>query len=175
LEALLWDACRKQARPRLNDLAQRIDSLVGWSDLVLPDAQLAILHEIATHVRRRAKVYESWGFSSRCARGLGISALFGGPSGTGKTMAAEVLARELQLDLYRIDLSQVVSKYIGETEKNLSRVFDAAEEGGAVLLFDEPTRCSASVPRSRTAMIATRTSKSAICSSAWRRTAASPF
>jgi predicted kinase len=137
LEVLLWDACRKQARPRLNDLAQRIDSQVGWSDLVLPDAQLAILHEIATHVRRRAKVYESWGFSSRGARGLGISALFGGPSGTGKTMAAEVLARELELDLYRIDLSQVVSKYIGETEKNLSRVFDAAEEGGAVLLFDE--------------------------------------
>ena len=137
LEALLWDACRKQARPRLDDLAQRIDSVVGWSDLILPDAQLAILHEIATHVRSRAKVYESWGFSSRGARGLGISALFGGPSGTGKTMAAEVLARELQLDLYRIDLSQVVSKYIGETEKNLSRVFDAAEEGGAVLLFDE--------------------------------------
>ena len=137
LQALLWDACRRQARPRLNGLAQRIDSAVGWSDLILPDPQLAVLHEIATHVRRRAKVYESWGFSSRGPRGLGISALFGGPSGTGKTMAAEVLARELELDLYRIDLSQVVSKYIGETEKNLSRVFDAAEEGGAVLLFDE--------------------------------------
>jgi len=137
LGTLLWDACRTQARPRLDDLAQRIDSAVSWSDLVLPDAQLEILHEIALHVRGRTKVYESWGFSSRGARGLGISALFSGPSGTGKTMAAEVLAHELQLDLYRIDLSQVVSKYIGETEKNLGRVFDAAEEGGAVLLFDE--------------------------------------
>jgi hypothetical protein len=137
LRAVLWEACRKQARPRLDDLAQRIDPLVGWNDLVLPDAQLEILREIATHVRSRSKVYESWGFLSRGARGLGISALFGGPSGTGKTMAAEVLAHELHLDLYRIDLSQVVSKYIGETEKNLSRVFDAAEEGGAVLLFDE--------------------------------------
>jgi SpoVK/Ycf46/Vps4 family AAA+-type ATPase len=82
-------------------------------------------------------VYETWGFAAKSSRGLGISALFAGVSGTGKTMAAEVLANELQLDLYRIDLSQVVSKYIGETEKNLRRVFDAAEEGGAILLFDE--------------------------------------
>ena len=89
------------------------------------------------HVRRRTTVYESWGFGARNSRGLGISALFAGPSGTGKTMAAEVLARELRLDLYRIDLSSVVSKYIGETEKNLRRVFDAAEAGGAILLFDE--------------------------------------
>jgi SpoVK/Ycf46/Vps4 family AAA+-type ATPase len=83
------------------------------------------------------KVYESWGFAARGSRGLGISALFAGASGTGKTMAAEVLANELRLDLFRIDLSQVVSKYIGETEKNLSRVFDAAEEGASILLFDE--------------------------------------
>jgi SpoVK/Ycf46/Vps4 family AAA+-type ATPase len=83
------------------------------------------------------QVYENWGFAAKSARGLGISALFSGASGTGKTMAAEVLANELQLDLYRIDLSQVVSKYIGETEKNLRRVFDAAEQGGAILLFDE--------------------------------------
>jgi SpoVK/Ycf46/Vps4 family AAA+-type ATPase len=89
------------------------------------------------HVRQRTTVYETWGFAVKGARGLGISALFVGASGTGKTMAAEVLANELRLDLYRIDLSQVVSKYIGETEKNLRRVFDAAEEGGAVLLFDE--------------------------------------
>ena len=95
------------------------------------------LREIAAHVRQRAKVYETWGFAAKGARGLGISALFAGASGTGKTMAAEVLAGELRLDLYRIDLSQVVSKYIGETEKNLRRVFDAAEEGGAILLFDE--------------------------------------
>ena len=135
--ALLWDACRVQARPRLDDLAQRIEPAAAWDDLVLPEAQLQILRDIAAHVRQRAKVYESWGFAAKGARGLGISALFAGASGTGKTMAAEVLADELRLDLYRIDLSQVVSKYIGETEKNLRRVFDAAEEGGAMLLFDE--------------------------------------
>src|SRR5213082_4063552 len=83
------------------------------------------------------QVYEHWGFSAKGRRGLGVSALFAGDSGTGKTMAAEVLANELRLDLYRIDLSAVVSKYIGETEKNLRRLFDAADEGGAILLFDE--------------------------------------
>jgi SpoVK/Ycf46/Vps4 family AAA+-type ATPase len=82
-------------------------------------------------------VYETWGFSGKGRRGLGVSALFSGESGTGKTLAAEVLARELELDLYRIDLSGVVSKYIGETEKNLKQVFDAAEQGGVLLLFDE--------------------------------------
>jgi len=133
----LWDACRTQARPRLDDLAQRIESRADWHELVLPAPQLAMLREIAAHVRQREKVYDAWGFAEKCARGLGISALFAGASGTGKTLAAEVLANELRLDLYRIDLSQVVSKYIGETEKNLRRVFDAAEEGGAILLFDE--------------------------------------
>jgi len=133
----LWDACRIQARPRLDDLAQRIDPVATWEDLVLPQLQFETLREIAAHVRHRVKVYEDWGFASKGRRGLGISALFAGSSGTGKTMAAEVLANELRLDLYRIDLSQVVSKYIGETEKNLRRVFDAAEEGGALLLFDE--------------------------------------
>jgi hypothetical protein len=133
----LWDACRKQARPRLDDLAQRIEPAATWADLVLPVAQFRPLHEIAVHVRQRTTVHETWGFASKGARGLGISALFAGVSGTGKTMAAEVLANELRLDLYRIDLSAVVSKYIGETEKNLRRVFDAAEEGGAILLFDE--------------------------------------
>ena len=107
------------------------------NELVLPAPQLATLREIFAHVRNRAKVYGAWGFSQKGARGLGISALFAGASGTGKTLAAEVLANELRLDLYRIDLSQVVSKYIGETEKNLRRVFDAAEHGSAVLLFDE--------------------------------------
>ena len=133
----LWDACRAEARPRLNDLAQRIDSPTGWQDLVLPDQQTETLRSIEAQVRQRFKVYECWGFAAKDRRGLGISALFAGPSGTGKTLAAEVLANELRLDLYRIDLSQVVSKYIGETEKNLRQVFDAAEIGGAVLLFDE--------------------------------------
>lgn len=137
LRAKLWDACRAQARPRLDDLAQRLEPVATWEDLVLPEFQRQTLREIAVHVRRQAKVYECWGFAAKSRRGLGISALFCGPSGTGKTLAAEILSNELQLDLYRIDLSQVVSKYIGETEKNLRRVFDAAEEGGAVLLFDE--------------------------------------
>jgi SpoVK/Ycf46/Vps4 family AAA+-type ATPase len=137
IAAALWNACRVQARPRLSDLAQRLEPAATWNDLVLPDLQLRSLREIAVHVRRRVTVYETWGFAARGERGLGISALFSGVSGTGKTMAAEVLANELQLDLYRIDLSAVVSKYIGETEKNLRRVFDAAEEGGAILLFDE--------------------------------------
>jgi SpoVK/Ycf46/Vps4 family AAA+-type ATPase len=88
-------------------------------------------------VAHRTTVYDSWGFGAISARGLGISALFAGSSGTGKTLAAEVLANALALDLYRIDLSSVVSKYIGETEKNLRRVFDAAEDGGAILFFDE--------------------------------------
>ncbi|HEY0100568.1 MAG TPA: ATP-binding protein [Pyrinomonadaceae bacterium] len=134
---ILWDTCRIQARTRLDDLAQRIEPIARWSDLVLPEHQTRSLLEIAAHVRQRSRVYETWGFAAAGARGLGISALFAGASGTGKTMAAEVIARELRLDLYKIDLSQVVSKYIGETEKNLRRVFDAAEEGGAVLLFDE--------------------------------------
>lgn len=137
LGAALWQACRSQARPRLDDLAQRIRPVATWDDLVLPAAPRAVLHEIAVQVRQRATVYGRWGFGERSNRGLGISVLFAGASGTGKTMAAEVLANELELDLYRIDLSQVVSKYIGETEKNLRRVFDAAEEGGAILLFDE--------------------------------------
>jgi SpoVK/Ycf46/Vps4 family AAA+-type ATPase len=137
VERVIWSACRSQARPRLDDLAQRLHPSAGWADIVLPPEQLRLLHDVAAHVRQRARVYEDWGFAKKGGRGLGISALFAGSSGTGKTMAAEVLAAELELDLYRIDLSQVVSKYIGETEKNLRRIFDAAEEGGAILLFDE--------------------------------------
>jgi ATP-dependent 26S proteasome regulatory subunit len=133
----LWDFCRAQARPRMEDLAHRIAPTATWDDLVLPEPQRQTLREVAMHVRQRFRVYESWGFASKGTRGLGISALFSGVSGTGKTMAAEVLAHDLRLDLYRIDLSRVVSKYIGETEKNLRKVFDAAEEGGAILLFDE--------------------------------------
>jgi AAA+ superfamily predicted ATPase len=137
LATALWDACRAQARPRMEDLAQRIEARASWDDLILPDAATDTLRTMAAHLRQRAKVYESWGFSGKSGRGLGISALFAGPSGTGKTTAAEVLANELRLDIYKIDLSSVVSKYIGETEKNLRRVFDAAESGGAILLFDE--------------------------------------
>ncbi len=134
---ILWDACRVQARPRLDELAQRIEPSGDWDDLILPEAQKQILREIAAHVRQRSTVYNNWGFAGKGGRGLGISALFAGGSGTGKTLGAEVLAHRLRLDLYRIDLSSVVSKYIGETEKNLRRVFDAAEQGGVILLFDE--------------------------------------
>ena len=137
LAATAWDACLRHARPRLEALAQRIRPAAVWDDLVLPERQRQILAQLVVHVRQRARVYGDWGFAARSSRGLGVSALFSGPSGTGKTMAAEVLANELGLDLFRIDLSSVVSKYIGETEKNLRRVFDAAEEGGAILLFDE--------------------------------------
>lgn len=133
----IWESCRTQARPKLDDLAQRVESSSTWGDLVLPEAQKRVLRDIAIHVRQRTTVYERWAFSPPGTRGMGISAMFCGASGTGKTMAAEVLARELKLDLYRIDLSSVVSKYIGETEKNLRKLFDAAEQGGAILLFDE--------------------------------------
>lgn len=133
----LWEFCRSQARPRLDDLAQRIDTTATWEDLVLPDTQREVLSDIATHLQQRSKVYHDWGFATKGSRGFGITALFHGDSGTGKTMAAEVLAQQFCLDLYRIDLSAVVSKYIGETEKNLARIFDAAETGGAILLFDE--------------------------------------
>lgn len=137
LNNILWETCRVQARPRLDELAQRIDAISSWQDLVLPKHQERILCQIVAYVRQRATVYENWGFAAKSKRGLGISVLFSGTSGTGKTLAAEVLAQELRLDLYKIDLSSVISKYIGETEKNLQRIFDAAATGGVILLFDE--------------------------------------
>ena len=133
----LWSACRSYSRNQLDTMAERILPCATWDDLVLPEQQLETLHQLVSQSRHRMTVYENWGFAAKGRRGLGICALFSGPSGTGKTLAAEVLAQELKLDLYRIDLSAVVSKYIGETEKNLKQVFDAAECGGMVLLFDE--------------------------------------
>ncbi|MFI1966299.1 AAA family ATPase [Streptomyces pathocidini] len=135
--SLAWRAGLTEARLGLDELGRRIEPAAGWGDLVLAGRQLLILREIVAHVRQRATVYQEWGFAGTLRRGLGVTALFAGGSGTGKTLAAEVLAKELGLDLFVIDLSQVVSKYIGETEKNLRRVFDAAERGGALLLFDE--------------------------------------
>jgi hypothetical protein len=137
LEASLARACRDLERSRLGGLAQRIEPAATWSDIVLPEAQVATLRQIGSHVRHRLTVFEHWGFGGHGTRGQGLAVLFAGESGTGKTMAAEVLADELQLELFRIDLSAVVSKYIGESEKNLARVFDAAEDSGAILLFDE--------------------------------------
>jgi hypothetical protein len=133
----LWAACLASARPRMDALAQRVEAKASWSYIVLPAPEASLLRQIAAQVGQRSTVHETWGFANKSARGLGISALFAGDSGTGKTMAAEVIANELRLNLYRIDLSAVVSKYIGETEKNLRRLFDAAEDGGAILFFDE--------------------------------------
>lgn len=133
----LWEACVTDTRPRLETLAQRIEPKATWEDIVLPEPELQLLHQLAAQVAHRTRVYGDWGFAAKRARGLSINALFAGESGTGKTMAAEVLANDLRLSLYRIDLSAVVSKYIGETEKNLRRLFDAAEDGGAILFFDE--------------------------------------
>lgn len=133
----LWQHCRIQSRKKLDSLAQRVSTKASWDDLILPNTQKQILKDIVAQTRQRYKVYEQWGFSKKSATGQGISALFYGSSGTGKTMAASVIANALQLDLYRIDLSQVVNKYIGETEKNIGKVFDAAQDSGAILLFDE--------------------------------------
>jgi hypothetical protein len=133
----LWQACQAQTRPRLETLARRQEAVSTWDDLVLPDAETVLLRHLVDQVRGRSTVLRHWGFGESITRGCGITALFAGQSGTGKSMAAEVIAGELELALYRIDLSGVVSKYIGETERNLRQVFDAADEGGSLLLFDE--------------------------------------
>lgn len=137
LQEKLWSACLARTRPQLDSLAQRLDPKATWDNIVLPAEEINLLHQIADQIRRRSIVYQDWGFYKRMNRGMGIIALFAGESGTGKTMAAEVIANDLHLNLYRIDLSAVVDKYIGETEKNLRRLFDAAEDGGAILFFDE--------------------------------------
>jgi AAA+ superfamily predicted ATPase len=130
-------ACRSVTTPRLSTLARKIVPQYEWNDLVLPSDPLDQLRELCNHARYRHVVLGDWGFGRKQALGKGLSVLFSGPPGTGKTMAAQVIAAELQLDLYQIDLSQVVSKYIGETEKNLGRVFDEADASQAVLFFDE--------------------------------------
>ena len=131
------DRARQQTRLRIDALDQRIDAKATWDDIVLPPAEAALLRQIAAHVHGRSTVYDEWGFRDRMNRGLGLSALFAGASGTGKTMAAEVIANELQLSLHRIDLSSVVSKWVGETEKNLQQLFNVAEDANGILFFDE--------------------------------------
>ncbi|MEO6798764.1 MAG: ATP-binding protein [Rhodanobacter sp.] len=133
----LWSACRSLSSSRLEELAERITPAATWEDLILPEVQHATLRQLCAQARHRLTVHESWGFATRRQRDLGISALFVGASGTGKTLAAEVLACELGLDLFRIELSALASKYSGSFEKILKEVFDAAEEGGALLLFEE--------------------------------------
>jgi len=133
----VWQAARAHPQHRLDEFARRIEPQYTWDDIVLPAAARQQLVEIQEQVAQQARVYGAWGFGKKLTRGRGISALFSGSSGTGKTMAAEIMAGALNLDLYRIDLSSVVSKYIGETEKNLARVFDEAENGNVILFFDE--------------------------------------
>jgi SpoVK/Ycf46/Vps4 family AAA+-type ATPase len=133
----LTAACRLHSNRKLATLAHKITPHYVWEDLVLPAERLQQLRELCNSVKYRAMVYDEWGFARKLSLGKGVNALFAGPSGTGKTMAAEVLASELGLDLYKIDLSTVVSKYIGETEKNLSRIFAEATTSNAILFFDE--------------------------------------
>jgi SpoVK/Ycf46/Vps4 family AAA+-type ATPase len=133
----LFKASRCQSNQRLGELALKIETRYGWEDIVLPEDKLAQLKEICNQVKHRYRVFGEWGFDEKLTHGKGLSVLFSGPSGTGKTMAAEVIAHELSLDLYKIDLSGVVSKYIGETEKNLAKVFQDAEMSNAILFFDE--------------------------------------
>lgn len=130
-------AARAQCGQELAVLARKIEPKYKWCDLILPDDQMDQLHEICSQAENRHIVYGEWGFESKLSLGKGLNILFCGPPGTGKTMSAEVIALELQLDLYRIDLSRVVSKYIGETEKNLNRIFTAAENSNGILFFDE--------------------------------------
>ena len=130
-------ALRAVLDDRLAGLASRITTTQTWDDLVLPDDQTTAIAELLSRIRERQRVYEDWGFADKVGRGLGVSALFSGPPGTGKTMAAGLIARALRVELYQVDLSKVVSKWIGETEKNLATLFDAAEAGHVVLLFDE--------------------------------------
>jgi AAA+ superfamily predicted ATPase len=136
-EAELERACRRLSSHRLGDVASKIEPRATWDDLVLPDDGVRQLREACDQVRHHHDVFASWGFGRKVSRSLGLSVLFSGPPGTGKTLAAEVLAGELALDLYKIDLSAVVSKYIGETEKNLSAIFREAEASNSILFFDE--------------------------------------
>lgn len=133
----LYAACRFHSNRKLTELAVAITPHYTWDDIVLPGDQMTQLREIYDQVRHRNLVYDSWGFGGKLAMGKGLSVLFTGPPGTGKTMAADVLAHSLGLNLYKIDLSAVVSKYIGETEKNLARIFAEAMTSNAILFFDE--------------------------------------
>jgi ATP-dependent 26S proteasome regulatory subunit len=133
----LFGAARSRSGDKLGKMTRRVVPNYTWKDIVLPPDQLAQLREICSQAKLRHVVYDNWGFDRRLSLGKRLNILFAGPPGTGKTMAAEVIAKDLGLYLYKIDLSQVVSKYIGETEKNLDRIFTAAENSNAILFFDE--------------------------------------
>jgi ATP-dependent 26S proteasome regulatory subunit len=133
----IWHQCRQQVRQRMNGLAKYIVPKASKKNIALPDKLMQKIQQIIDQVSNRYTIYHEWGFADKNTHGLGITTLFTGPSGTGKTLAAEVIAGELQLDLLHVELSAIMSKYIGETEKNLNQIFNIAEESGAVLLFDE--------------------------------------
>jgi hypothetical protein len=133
----LFAAARLYSNPRLSSLARKLQPRYGWEDIVLPADQRTLLKEIVNTVRQRPRVLDEWGVGLKLASSRGVTVLFAGPPGTGKTMAAEVISGELGLDLYKIDLSTVISKYIGETEKNLEKIFNEAETSNAILFFDE--------------------------------------
>jgi len=130
-------ACLLQSNRKLAALARQIKPSYTWDDIVLPEDRLEQLKDIVNHARHKALVFDSWGFGRKLSYGKGLNVLFAGPSGTGKTMSAEIMAADLGLYLYKIDLARVVSKYIGETEKNLSKIFEEAETSNAILFFDE--------------------------------------
>jgi SpoVK/Ycf46/Vps4 family AAA+-type ATPase len=132
-----YQSCHAQSNHKLSTMAQKIVPHYTWADIVLPSDKLQQLKEVSNYVKYRPVVYDDWGFGQKLSLGKGLNVLFSGPSGTGKTMAAEIIANELKLDLYKIDLSCVVSKYIGETEKNLAKIFREAETSNAILFFDE--------------------------------------
>ncbi len=133
----LFAAARAHSSSRLANLARKIEARYDWLDIILPQDQRLILREMVDTVRGRPLVLDEWGVGHKLASSAGVTALFAGPPGTGKTMAAEVISRELGLDLYKIDLSSIISKYIGETEKNLEKIFTEAESSNAILFFDE--------------------------------------
>jgi len=133
----IYEGCRGQSSRGLSSLARRIEPKYTWEEIILPEDKMRQLREIQVHVRHKGLVYHDWGFEEKLSLGKGLNVLFSGPSGTGKTMAAEVIAGELGIDIYKIDLSTVVSKYIGETEKNLNKIFKEAEQSNAILFFDE--------------------------------------
>jgi SpoVK/Ycf46/Vps4 family AAA+-type ATPase len=133
----LVEGCKAQSAQGLEDLAERIEPSATWEEIVLPEKTERQLREVAAHVKHRGTVYESWGFEERFSRGTGVVSMFAGPSGTGKTLAAEIIANDAGMDIYQINLSSVVSKYIGETEEKLEEIFAAARDSNAILLFDE--------------------------------------
>ena len=133
----VYEGCSAQSAGNLGELSEQLDPNATWEDIVLPAETMRELRTVAAHVTHQGRIYAEWGFERRFTRGGGVVALFSGPSGTGKTMAAEIIATETGMELYKIDLSSVVSKYIGETEENLERIFTEAEHSNAVLLFDE--------------------------------------